>query len=409
MHLSTKSSLAEWLQYIEAIHPTEIELGLERLQKVTDRLLSKAKKPFVYTVAGTNGKGTTTAALSALSAAAGLQVGWYSSPHIQIFNERVQVNGVAVDDQSLVNAFALVEKARGDISLSYFEYTTLAAFVFFESKKLDVWVLEVGLGGRLDAVNVIDADVAVITSIALDHQDFLGSDLNGIGREKAGVARLNRPLVLGKDADNSGVLSVAKAKQAKVMVFGQDHGVRADSIYWQDGEISSKDVHIPNSNMACALQAFFLGPGSLSVEQVRKTAQNLIVKGRVQHLDYNGVSIVLDVGHNPHAARYIQSQLSDGHWHLIIGMLDNKDVSGFVEQLKPIAHSVNFVDLDCPRGRSAKALQSLCEPTESNCFSSVEKAIKTLNQQYPEDNLFIGGSFYTVQAAFEYMELTFGA
>ena len=409
MHLPANAPLTQWLHYIEDLHPSEIDLGLTRLQRVAQRLLAAARIPFVYSVAGTNGKGTTSAALAALSQAAGLRVGCYSSPHIQRFNERININGQAVADQELTAAFAQVEAARGDVSLSYFEYTTLAALLVFTHHALDVWVLEVGLGGRLDAVNIIDADVAVITSIGLDHQDFLGSDLAGIGREKAGIARAGRPLVLGKGADNNGVLVQAEHCGAPLYRYSSSHGATAAELYWHNGSVALPAISIPHSNAACALQAFALGPGQLTTEQLAQVLQRVELPGRMQRLTYGDADLIADVGHNPQAAEYLCTQLCGRSFHLVLGMLMNKDARGFIAALQPLCKTLSLVSLDVPRGHKAASLATAAGVGNAHCYACVPQAITAIAQQHPGEDLFVGGSFYTVQAAFDFLGYSVGA
>jgi dihydrofolate synthase/folylpolyglutamate synthase len=406
MSLSANSSLEEWLRHVEAIHPTEIELGLERLKIVSDRLLDSASVPFVFTVAGTNGKGTTTAALSALSEKAGLRVGWYSSPHLLRFNERVRINQEPVTDTLLANAFHAVEQARGPVSLSYFEFTTLAAFWLFAKENLDVWVLEIGLGGRLDAVNVIDPDIAVVTNIGLDHQDFLGSDLEGIAREKLGIARAGKPLVLGSSDIAEVAVQEAVARGAELYRYGDSHGLKQTGIFSALGLVSSENIRIPLRNASAALQAFALSGFRLSAEAAQSSLEAIAMPGRLQSHEYRGTPILLDVGHNPHAAKYLATQLGNQSYHLIIGMLNDKDAEGFVATLLPVAASISFVSLSVPRGLTASELayktESITAPLA--LYSTISEAITSHVERSPNEPLFIGGSFYTVCDALTYLE-----
>jgi dihydrofolate synthase/folylpolyglutamate synthase len=405
MPLSTESSLEQWLAYIESIHPTEIELGLQRLKIVAERLLqNQSHKPLVFTVAGTNGKGTTTAALSALACEAGLKTGWYSSPHLFTFNERVRVNGVNVLDQQLVNAFDAIESIRGDISLSYFEYTTLAAFWIFIAEQVDVWVLEVGLGGRLDAVNVIDADIAVITTIGIDHEAYLGSDIDIIGYEKAGICRAGRPVVLGSRELPEGLYKEVAARNATPYPLLAKHGVRDGQLFWQQGKISAANIHIPLDNAATALQAFSLSGIELTESAAQGALESIRMPGRMQKVDYKGHSVIVDVGHNPHAAAYIAAQLNGQQINVLIGMLSDKDAEGFVAALAPIAKQISCVSLDVPRGLSAHDLAKRTKHPISAHFDSMTKAIDALTRSMPDIPLFIGGSFYTVCDALAVLE-----
>ncbi|TCS41445.1 bifunctional folylpolyglutamate synthase/dihydrofolate synthase [Reinekea marinisedimentorum] len=404
MHLSVNSSLEEWLRYIEAIHPTEIDLGLTRLQKVANRLLLNSADPFVFTVAGTNGKGSTTAALNAMALAAGKTVGWYTSPHLLHFNERVVINGQPATDSELVAAFCAVESARVEVTLSYFEYTTLAAFYLFSQKNLSVWVLEIGLGGRLDAVNIINPDVAIVTTIGLDHQAFLGSDLDSIGREKAGICRSGKPVVFGSSDLPESVSQVAEQLGAPAYHFGAEHGVRQGELYWQGGCCPSVDVRIPLENAATAAQAFSLSPFRLAEAQVCQVLCNLRVTGRFQQASYRQHPVVIDVGHNPLAGQYIAAKLAGNHYHLVLGMLADKDAKGFVEALRPITKSVSAVSLNVHRGISAQALAEKIDQPNVCCFDSMSAALADLNEKYPGEAIFIGGSFFTVAEALRTLE-----
>lgn len=402
---SSNASLSEWLQYIEAIHPSEIDLGLDRLTSVFNQLISVDSVPFVFTVAGTNGKGTTTGLLSALSGAAGQAVGWYSSPHLQKFNERVRINQQPVSDTELARAFAAVEAARGSVSLSYFEYTTLAAFYIFAQQNLDVWVLEIGLGGRLDAVNVVEPDISIVTNIGLDHQAFLGNDLTSIAHEKLGIARSQKPLVTGSSTIPQEALEGARAKGAQIYYYGDTHEWNGRQLRWGGASLSQPELKIPGANAAAALQAFSLSPFSLDQESVLKCLARSVLPGRLQELEYKGRKIVLDVGHNPHAGAFIAAQLATESYHVLIGMLEDKDAQKFVQALRPITSTVACLSLAVPRGRSAQVLASeLQSETVMACFSNFNEAIRYYDDNYPGENLLIGGSFYTVCAALEGLE-----
>lgn len=396
--------MTQWLAYIEAIHPQEIELGLARLSDVAARLLHSGRPPFVFTVAGTNGKGTTTAALAALSRAAGQSVGWYSSPHLFHFNERIQINDQPISDEQLVRALSAVESARGETSLSYFEFTTLAAFWLFERAELTVWVLEVGLGGRLDAVNLIDPDIAVITNIGLDHQDFLGPDLASIGREKAGICRVQRPVVFGSDDLPDTVYAQVEQLGARPYRLGDSHRVLGTRLLWQGGELDAGPIGIPLANATTALQAFSLSPFSLTPEQAQSALASVRLPGRMQQRTYKGRTVILDVGHNPHAAAYIAGQLGQQKYHLIIGMLQDKDVSGFCSALTEVAQSINFITLAGPRACTADQLAIRSGRADSHQFASLALALAHLDRDCPGEPVFIGGSFYTVGAALTLLE-----
>jgi len=396
--------LAQWLAYIEAIHPQEIELGLARLSDVAARLLQRGRPPFVFTVAGTNGKGTTVAALAALSRAAGQSVGCYSSPHLFYFNERIQINHQPISDDLLVQALSAVDSSRGETSLSYFEFTTLAAFWLFEQAELTVWVLEVGLGGRLDAVNIIDPDIAIITNIGLDHQNFLGPDLASIGREKAGICRAQRPVVFGSDNLPDTLYAQVEHLGAKPYQLGHSHQVFGDRLLWQGGELDAGQISIPRANAVTALQAFSLSPFVVTPEQAEVSLASVQLPGRMQQRVYKGRTMILDVGHNPHAAAYITSQLGQQKFHLIIGMVQDKDVNGFCSALVEVAQSFNFITLGGPRGCTADELAIRSGQSDSRQFASLPLALAQLDRDYPGEPVFVGGSFYTVSAALTLLE-----
>lgn len=406
---SSESSLADWLRYIESIHPVDIELGLDRLRAVADRVLGPTeRRPFVFTVAGTNGKGTTTAALAALAQAAGASVGWYTSPHLFHFNERIRINGEDVDDRSLVEAFDTIERHRGELSLSYFEYTTLAAFLVFSRLSLDVWVLEVGLGGRLDAVNLIDPDLCIITTIGLDHQAFLGPTLDSIGYEKAGICRPNTPVVLGSSELPEGLYKEVHRRKAICYRFGELHGIQGRTGYWGDQTADLNAVHIPLDNAVTALQAFSLSPFHLEPANAIEALSKIRMAGRMQDMLWQGRSVVVDVGHNAHAARYIAHQLAIKHGkvHAVIGMLSDKDSADFVTELLPVLSGLSVIGLPVPRGLSADQLRSRLGtlPVSVECYDTLAEALTAISATKDDTTLFIGGSFYTVCDALSLLE-----
>lgn len=401
MHLST--DLNEWLHYIEAIHPREIDLGLDRLKLVSQALLTESP-PQVFTVAGTNGKGTTSAAIAALCQKAGQRVGLYTSPHLFRFNERINIDQLPVQDDELVRAFEAVEAARGDISLSYFEYTTLAALWLFEQAQLDVWVLEVGLGGRLDAVNVIPPDIAIITNVGLDHQGFLGDSIEAIGREKAGICRAGKPVVFGSEDLPASVTDVANQSQAHIYDFGHRHGCSEHRLYWEGGEMALPVPGLPAANAAAALQAFALSPWTLTSQQCAEVLTALHVVGRMQSFTVNGRSIIVDVGHNPHAGAYIAGRLRPEKRHILLGMLSDKDPAGFAAALAPVALTFSTVRLSVSRGLTASELSDRLQQPVWQQVDQIGQYLDLLERDHPGEPLFIGGSFYTVCAAIEYLE-----
>lgn len=406
------ATLGDWLDYLEKLHGQAIDLGLDRLAVVADRLdlplrRSGRSRPRVLTVAGTNGKGSTCEALRQLGRATGLRVGLYSSPHLYRFNERVVIDDVSVDDATLIRAFQQVEDVRGDTTLTYFEFTTLAAFVIFHQSDLDVWVLEVGLGGRLDAVNLVDPDVAVLTTVDRDHDAFLGSDLEVIGREKAGIFRAATPAVLGSDPLPASVSATAERLGAPVHRFGDNHGIDPEWIWWQSGRIRRADITatVPAQNLATAVQAFTLAGYALDTATMRDALNRIQLPGRLQRLTRNGRRLVLDVGHNPHAARYLADQLGGEPWSVVLGMLADKDVEGVTAALSPLACAWYLADLSVPRGLDARALQRRATLTDAQCYDSVSAALAAAMADTSARPILICGSFYTVSEALTALDL----
>lgn len=344
--MSGKRSLQDWLGDIEGRHPREVELGLARVQEVSARMGLGRPARFVATVAGSNGKGSTVAFIEAIAAASGLRVGAYTSPHLRDYNERVRIDGEDAGDADLVAAFEAVEAARGDTSLTYFEYGTLAALWLFERAGLDLAVLEVGLGGRLDAVNIVDPDVAVITTVDLDHQDWLGHDREAIGAEKAGIARAWTPLVLGETDPPSSVLGHAYAIGASAIRGGSDYlfAPDEDGKGWRWRE-PGFELALPMPGLAApaqlrnaataiaALRALDLeideGAWARGVAAAR-------VPGRLQRFELGGVEVLVDVGHNPQAARALAEWLAAApvaRTVAVYGALADKDAVGVVEAI----------------------------------------------------------------------------
>ncbi|MFZ2754064.1 MAG: Mur ligase family protein, partial [Lysobacteraceae bacterium] len=303
----TTRTLSDWLGYIERQHPKTIAMGLERVHAVAERMALPKPARHVITIAGTNGKGSTVAFIEAIARAAGWRVGAYTSPHLLRYNERVRIDGEDADDASLIAAFEAVEAARGDIALTYFEYGTLAALWLFAGRDLDLAMLEVGLGGRLDAVNLVDPDVAMITTVDLDHQDWLGDTIEAIGREKAGIARAWKPLVLGDDDPPSSVLGHAYAIGASAVRIGCDfffERIEDDPQHWRWREIGCElELPMPQlaapaqlRNAAVAIAALRALPADLPETAFVAGVRDARIAARLQRFVRDGVEIVVDVG-----------------------------------------------------------------------------------------------------------------
>ncbi len=422
----SERSLADWLAYLEQLHPTAIDMGLERVRSVAARLGLGRPAPRVVTVTGTNGKGSTCAFLAALLGAEGRKVGIYSSPHLQRYNERVWIDGDLASDGALCEAFAAVERARGDVSLTYFEMGTLAAFWLFERAALDVAVLEVGLGGRLDAVNVVDADVAVLTSIGLDHAEWLGNTRESVATEKAGIFRAGRPAVCG-DLDPPEVLEqIARSLNVEPWLCrGRDFQLQAGTDHWdwQGVDRHGQPVHLRNlpllelpiENAAVALQAFYLLEAAPDEEAVIRGLRSARLTGRFDRRRalYEGrsVQLLLDVGHNPHAAEYLARRLErlphSGRRLAVFGLLADKDLQGVVAALRPQFDSWAVCTLDSSRARPATELAAVLEQQGAAvcAYDSVVQALEaSCAQAGAEDLVVVFGSFYCVAECLDWLE-----
>ncbi|MDT8878437.1 bifunctional tetrahydrofolate synthase/dihydrofolate synthase [Halomonas saccharevitans] len=411
------TTLPAWLARLEAAHPVGIDLGLDRVAEVARRmgLLEGPLAPRVITVAGTNGKGSTVAMLEALAQAHGLTTATYTSPHLLHYNERLRLNGREADDATLIAGFEAVEAARlkGEpISLSYFEMGTLGALWAIARQPPALAILEVGLGGRLDAVNIIDPDVAVITTVAQDHAAFLGSDIEGIGREKAGILRPGRPAVLGSTTLPASVTDVARERQARVVALGEAFRREGEGAGWrwlgQDGgghpvavgELP--DPGLPLDNAASALQALALVEVSLEEPACRHALASVRLPGRMQWLG----PWCLDVGHNPHAAAYLARRLTalpcEGRTIGLIGMLADKDADGVIAALAPAVDAWVPVSLEGERARLADDLADRLAHLDARVWhrgdSPAEAADWLSARLAPEDRVLVCGSFFTVAA-----------
>lgn len=411
--------LEDWLAWLETLHAKSIDMGLERVRLVARRLGVLTPTVPVLMVSGTNGKGSTTALLDALLRAHGKRVGCYTSPHILRFNERIRIHGVEVADDELLRALAAVDAVRGDISLTYFEYTTLAALVLFGQARLDAWVLEVGLGGRLDAVNIIDADVAVLTSVGLDHQEWLGDTRESIGREKAGIFRVGRPAVVGDPTPPASVLAMIDALGADGVLAGRDYryaGGAGGHWSWQGRDahcrpLSFAALPVPSlalANAATALQAFVLLPVVVDPDAVCQALASVQLPGRNQRIDVPGRAIVIDVGHNADALRFLTSELPRHglgmRFHIVLGMLGDKDIEAAVCVLEPLAASWHIAPLPSPRTASVERLaQALAaagiDSSQIGLHADVAGALAAARGQPDGLPVLVVGSFYMAGGA----------
>lgn len=405
-------TLDDWLAWLEKQHPKTIDLGLERAGVVADRLGLRVLGCPVITVGGTNGKGSTVATLVSIYRSAGYRTGSYTSPHLLQFNERICLDGRPVDDDTLIASFEKVRAAQAGISLTYFEFTTLAAFLIFREAGLDVVVLEVGLGGRLDAVNLVDADVAVVTSIGIDHVEYLGDTREKIAIEKAGIFRQNRTAVCGDPDPPVTLLEVADRLGANLVCRGRDFDFREegpDAWAWHDRARVLTGLPRPAlalANASTALAAVFGAPLAVEEGALREGLRGASLNGRMQVAGQHPL-VVLDVAHNPHGAAFFMQQLPAAvpgqRTIAVFAMLGDKDADGVVEACLGRVDAWHVASLHVPRGgmkgRLAEAL------LEQGCnvagqYESVALALAAARQQArPVDRIVIFGSFYTVAAA----------
>ncbi len=409
-------SLAEWLAYLERIHPSAIDMGLDRVAAVRNRLDLLPDFP-ILTVGGTNGKGSVCAMLESILASAGYRVGLYTSPHLLRYGERVRVARREIDDAALIASFGRVERAREPDSLTYFEFGTLAAMDFFVRAKLDVAVLEVGLGGRLDAVNVFDADCAVVTTVDFDHMDYLGPDKASIGREKAGIFRAGVPAVCGDEDPPETLTGYAAAIGAPLFLNGRDFGYRSSPTDWQYWSVQGKRVALPYpalrgdyqlANAATALAALEQLKDRLPVDMgaIRRGLLDVELPARFQVLPGRPL-VILDVAHNPHAARGLSASLkalpAGGRVIAVFAMLRDKDIAGVARALSAQVDEWLVAGLPGPRGADATRIEQelLVAGVEAPIrrFDSPADAYRcAIGAAGQDDKILVFGSFYTVGA-----------
>ena len=419
---SMPTNLAEWLSTLESRHPKAIDMGLERVARVRDALGLKLDCP-VITVGGTNGKGSTCAMIEAILLQAGYKVGLYTSPHLLHFNERARVGGEIVSDDALVAQFAAVEAARGEVSLTYFEFTTLAILCLFAQAGLDAVILEVGLGGRLDAVNVIDADVAVVTSVDIDHTEYLGVTREQIGFEKAGIFRAGRAAICSDPVPPQSLIDHAEKIGADLWLLGRDFNYNGDKQQWNYGGRSMRRNALGYPGLrganqllnACAALAALEALRDrlpLGAQEVRSGLAMVELPGRFQVLP-GRPTVILDVAHNPHAAAALAQNLGNMGFHpytfAVFGAMADKDIDGIIAQMKP--HVDHWCVTDLPLARAAGAADIAAKMSEAGVdgggaadaensiatFASPADAYANARSRAGEnDRIAVFGSFLTV-------------
>jgi dihydrofolate synthase / folylpolyglutamate synthase len=413
--LFSADSLNAWLAHLEQLHPNVIELGLTRISEVGKRLNLIHFDAKVITVAGTNGKGTTCAYLEKILLDAGYKVGVYSSPHIHRYNERLRINLQELSDQEHCDAFAIIEKARLAVSLSYFEYATLACLYLLKQAKCDYILLEVGLGGRLDATNMVESDLSVITTIGIDHVDWLGDDREKIGFEKAGVFRTNKPAICGDLDVPQSILKHADSISAKLVLADRDFKlVQQDNHHWhwvgQQSIGPIKQTLMPIQNASTALAVIEALGIDIAPEQLIVSIENASLAGRLQLLHGYHCDFYIDVAHNPQSAAYLATQVqrlrdakgNNCKVHAVVGMLSDKDMIGTLSAINSQITAYSFVDLDCYRGASSDMLVKAHQHSEHNhqnlcCFKNVRSAVdRVVKNANDSDIIIVFGSFHTV-------------
>lgn len=412
--------LDDWLSWQERCHPSAIDLGLERVRQVAVCLELLRPSAKVITVAGTNGKGSCVAALSWWLRRQGARVGAYTSPHLVNYNERVQVDGQLVSDQALCSAFAAIDQARGNISLTYFEFATLAALYLFAQETLDYWILEVGLGGRLDATNILTPDLTIITSVALDHIEWLGDNREAIGYEKAGICRAGVPLIVADPQPPQSVLSHAETLSCPSYWIDQQFEVIALNSGWQVrlGEriYPIPGLQLPPWSVAAALQAADLlgrlgDPSEVGDDLVELA--DIQLPGRLQRCLVKGRTLVLDVAHNPaatlHLAEQLQARWPEDTWQIIVTMMADKNISEALLPLVPLAHTWHLTTVpNLPRAASAAQLAEVLDQMGARgvmqSYEAVTDALSSVLAAGGPSPILVTGSFYAVADALRYLD-----
>lgn len=413
------SALAAWLARQEKSHPSSIDLGLTRVREVARRMNLLTPAHRVITVGGTNGKGSTVAFLDGFLRAAGKRVGRFTSPHLTRYNERICVDGEEARDRELIEAFGRIDAARGEITLTFFEYNALAALDVFARARVDVAVLEVGLGGRLDATNIIDADVSVVTSIAIDHVDWLGHTAAQIAREKAGIFRAGRPAVLGSADMPPSMFEAIDAVQAEACLPGRDYRVRLHDGGWdfESGAFQLHDLprpslagHLQVANAATALAALVRAGFSTSLDPARvsRALRETRIRGRFQVVP-GEIEWVLDVAHNVAAAEGLRANLASlpaRRTHAVCGVLGDKDIAGITAAIAPAIDTWTLAGLEGPRAVSTRELESRL-PAGAVVIARADDVAAACRAARSAasagERIVVFGSFLTVGPALEFL------
>lgn len=415
-----ENSLEFWLDYIQTLEPKEIELGLERIKPIYEKLIKSKISSKVIVVGGTNGKGTAVEFLSQLLMAKNKTVGTFTSPHLFHFNERIKINGMTVSDELIIESFKLIDESRGSTHLTYFDFSTLASLITFNEFNVDFMVLEIGLGGRLDPVNVVDSDIAILTNVELDHQGWLGEDRESIGKEKAGIFKSQKPVILGQHKVPSSVLENSVKMENQVFRVGEKFNYQIDDLsrrwsYSFDGKkkVSFSNIELNSlsvSSLSCALTAFCLLEEEINVD-LDSVFNSLDLKGRCELIDER---FLLDVSHNESSAKYLASFIQRNFDDQIVinavfGVMRDKDINSIVEPLIKRINKWYVTSPDIERSMPAEELGGLISSKSSNqvqTIRSVRRACLKAQEDTEEGGLLlIFGSFYTVAEAYPALKL----
>ena len=415
------NSLAEWLKWQEGLHFTAIELGLDRCRKVAERMELLPPNFTVISIAGTNGKGSSATMLEAILREQGYKTGIYTSPHLLRYNERIRVNGVETDDAMLCQAFNRIDQARGNISLTYFEFGTLAAIDIFQKSGIEIAIMEIGMGGRLDAVNMLDADVSLVCTIDIDHENWLGYDRNAIGREKAGIFRSMRPAICADPDPPATVTEAAELVGARFFLSGREFTceVLEESWSWQSGLVRYEELPKPGNhphqirNAAGILMVLHTlrDRYPVKMETVYQCLRDFRLPGRFQVVP-GEIPFILDVAHNRQAAGVLAENLNalpqTGRNLFVVGMLKDKNHQALFESLAPLADEWHLTSLSVDRGAKvediAHALHSVGNGAPVHEYSIVNDALLQAHKNArPGDRIIVTGSFITVGAALNWL------
>ena len=418
--MSKENSLEYWLDYIQAVGPKEIDLGLQRIKPIYEKLIKSKIASKVIVVGGTNGKGTTTEFLGQLLVSKHKIVGTFTSPHLFNFNERIKINGKPVSDESIVESFKLIEESRGSTNLTYFDFSTLAALLIFNKSKVDYMVLEIGLGGRLDPVNIVDSDIAILTNVELDHQDLLGEDRESIGKEKADIFKLRKPVIIGQHEVPNSIQEKTLETKNQIFRVGKEFNYHVDDLnkkwtftFKGEKQVSYPDIKLNSfsvSSISCALTAFCPLEEEVSLD-MDAVFDSLDLKGRCELIDNR---YLLDVSHNESSARYLSSFIERNFEdrtviNAVFGVMEDKDVNSILEPLVTRINKWYVTSADIERSMATKKLADIINskyPKGMEIVGSVTEACMKAQEEIEEGGLvLIFGSFYTVAEAFPALKL----